>query len=206
MADPPDDPTTSRANPSLGAERLRAITIGEPARLTGPIHLAEYDPEWPRQFAALAGGIREALGTRALQLAHVGSTAVPGLAAKPILDLDLIVADSSDEARYVPDLERLGYLLRLREPAWHKHRLLKRERPHVNLHVFTWGSPEHERVARFRDWLRAHEEDRALYERTKRELASHEWVTMQGYADAKSPVIEAILGRAPCFSRCRLTR
>jgi GrpB-like predicted nucleotidyltransferase (UPF0157 family) len=196
MADTPDDTTKSPANPSLTAERLRAITLGEPARLTGPIHLAAYDPEWPRQFAALAGGIREALGARALQLDHVGSTAVPELAAKPILDLNLVVADSSDEASYVPDLERLGYVLRLREPAWHEHRLLKHEHPSVNLHIFTWGSPEHERMMLFRDWLRAHEEDRALYERTKRALTGREWVYMQDYADAKSPVIEAILGRA----------
>jgi len=196
MADTPDDPTNSPANPSLSAERRRAIALGEPPRLTGPIHLAAYDPQWPRRVAALADGIREALGARALQLDHVGSTAVPGLAAKPILDLDLVVADSSDEARYVPDLERLGYVLRIREPAWHEHRLLKRERPSVNLHVFSRGSPEHERVVRFRDWLRTHEEDRALYEQTKRELAGREWVNMQGYADAKSPVIEAILARA----------
>jgi GrpB-like predicted nucleotidyltransferase (UPF0157 family) len=195
MADTPDT-TKSPANPSLTEERRRAVTLGEPPRLTGPIHLAEYDPQWPRLVEALAGGIREALGARALQLEHVGSTAVPGLAAKPILDLDLVVADSSDEASYVPDLERLGYVLRLREPDWHEHRLLKRERPSVNLHVFSWGSPEHERVLRFRDWLRAHEEDRALYERTKRALAGREWVTMQGYADAKSAVIEAILARA----------
>jgi GrpB-like predicted nucleotidyltransferase (UPF0157 family) len=195
MADTPDT-ANSPANPSLTAERLGAMTLGEPARLTGPIHLAAYDPAWPRQFAALAGGIREALGGRALQLDHVGSTAVPGLAAKPILDLDLVVADSSDEASYVPDLERLGYVLRLREPDWHEHRLLKHERPSVNLHVFSRGSPEHERVVTFRDWLRAHEEDRALYERAKRALASREWVSMQDYADAKSEVIAAILGRA----------
>jgi GrpB-like predicted nucleotidyltransferase (UPF0157 family) len=199
MADTPDDPTaspTSPANPSLTAERLRAITIGEPARLNGPVHLAAYDPQWPRQFATLADGIREALGARALQLEHVGSTAVTGLAAKPILDLSLVVAASPDEARYVPDLERLGYVLRTREPDWYEHRLLKHERPSVNLHVFSQGSPEHERMVRFRDWLRTHEEDRALYERTKRALARREWVYIQDYADAKSAVIAAILGRA----------
>jgi GrpB-like predicted nucleotidyltransferase (UPF0157 family) len=97
---------------------------------------------------------------------------------------------------YVPDLERLGYVLRLREPAWHEHRLLKHERPSVNLHVFSRGSPEHERMLLFRDWLRAHDEDRALYERTKRALAGRERVYMQSYADAKSAVIEAILVRA----------
>ncbi len=195
MADTPDT-TKSPANTSMTEERLRAVTIGEPARLNGPIYLAEYDPEWPRLFEALACGIREALGACALLLEHVGSTAVPGLAAKPILDLNLVVADSSDKASYVPNLERIGYVLRIREPEWHERRLLKRASPNVNLHVFSRGSPETERVLLFRDWLRAHDEDRARYERTKRELAGREWSYVQDYADAKSEVVEAILVRA----------
>ncbi len=156
--------------------------------------LVEYDPEWPRLFAREAKRIREALGERALQVEHAGSTSVPGLAAKPIIDIVLVVADSADEAAYVPALEAAGYVLRIREPEWFEHRLLKA--PNVNVHVFSPGCPEIERMLLFRDRLRGNESDRDLYERTKRELAEREWKYTQHYADAKSEVVEAILARA----------
>jgi GrpB-like predicted nucleotidyltransferase (UPF0157 family) len=121
---------------------------------------------------------------------------VPNLAAKPILDIVLVVADSADEASYVPALEQTGYVLRNREPAWYEHRVLKGVEPTVNLHVFSPGCPETERMVRMRDWLRTHEDDRALYEKTKRELAQRTWKYVQNYADAKTAVVEAILARA----------
>lgn len=125
-----------------------------------------------------------------------GKTSVVGLAAKPIVDICVVVADSSEEASYVPDLERAGYRLRVREPDWHEHRMLRTETRDVHVHVFTVGSSEIERYLVFRDRLRANDEDRALYSATKRRLAEKDWPTMQHYADAKDGVIALIVERA----------
>jgi GrpB-like predicted nucleotidyltransferase (UPF0157 family) len=177
-------------------EEMRAATIGPLQPLAGKIVIVDYDPRWPEQYATEARKIRGALGALALLLEHVGSTSVPNLAAKPILDIVLVVADSADEASYVPALEQTGYVLRNREPAWYEHRVLKGVEPTVNLHVFSPGCPETERMVRMRDWLRTHEDDRALYEKTKRELAQRTWKYVQNYADAKTAVVEAILAHA----------
>lgn len=158
-----------------------------------PVRLAEYDPEWPNLYGGVERNIRAALGAGAIVLEHAGSTSVPGLAAKPRIDVVLGVADPTDEAAYVPALEDAGFYLRIREPEWHEHRLLRSVRPDVNLHVFSAESVEIERMLRFRDRLRTHDDERELYERTKRELAQRSWRYMQEYADAKSEVVERIL-------------
>lgn len=163
-----------------------------------PVRLSEPDPSWAHQYAAVAARIHAALraGAQAAtswSVEHVGSTAVPGLAAKPVIDVVLLVPDSADEAAYVPSLEQAGFLLLLREPSWHEHRLLTDVDPAVNLHVFTQGSAEAARMLRFRDRLRADPEARATYERTKRALAQQRWQHVQDYADAKTTVVEAIL-------------
>ena len=121
---------------------------------------------------------------------------MPGLAAKPIIDIDLVVADSSDEGAYVPDLEAAGYVLRIREPDWFEHRLFKGPDTNVNLHTFSDGCGEVDRMLAFRDWLRTHDEERDLYLAAKRDLAAREWKFVQNYADAKSAVVEEILARA----------
>jgi GrpB-like predicted nucleotidyltransferase (UPF0157 family) len=166
------------------------------AEHNAPIHLADPDPTWPEQYADQAARIRAALGDRALVLEHTGSTSVPGLPAKPVLDILLLVADPADEAAYVPDLERAGYLLHLREPGWHEHRLLRGTDPAVNLHVFAAGSPEAERMLLFRDRLRSDPEELERYALAKRALASRTWAVVQDYADAKSEVVEGIIARA----------
>src|SRR5512143_2849800 len=140
--------------------------------------------------------MRAALGARVRRLAHVGSTSVPGLPAKPRIDILLVVASSADEPAYVPALEAAGLALRIREPGWHEHRLLRNADRGINLHVFSSGCPEIDRMLRFRDWLRANQADRELYARTKRELARREWRYTQEYADAKTAVVEGILARA----------
>jgi GrpB-like predicted nucleotidyltransferase (UPF0157 family) len=177
-------------------ERNLEPWIVAPPRIDGQISLHDYDPAWPARFEAEAARIRTALGRRAIVLEHTGSTSVPGLAAKPIIDITLGVRDSATESDYVPDLEAAGYELTVREPNWHEHRLLKDPARTVNLHVFSAGSPEIERMLAFRDWLRADADDRALYERTKRELAARRWTYVQDYADAKTEVVGAILERA----------
>jgi len=177
-------------------QELRKVTIGEPWRADGPITLAEYDPGWPRLFEREAERIRGVLGGRALLVEHAGSTSVPGLAAKPVIDIVLAVADSSDETSYVPALEAAGYVLRIREPDWYEHRLFKGPDTNINLHVFSQGCEEIGVMLAFRDHLRANEVDRELYERTKRELAARDWEYVQDYADAKTEVVKQIVARA----------
>jgi GrpB-like predicted nucleotidyltransferase (UPF0157 family) len=121
---------------------------------------------------------------------------VPGLAAKPIIDIVLVVADTTDERAYVPALEAAGYALRIREPDWYEHRMFRERETNVNLHVFSRGCEEIEKMLVFRDWLRENAADRELYERTKRELAQQKWEYGQNYADAKSAVVAEILARA----------
>jgi GrpB-like predicted nucleotidyltransferase (UPF0157 family) len=157
--------------------------------------ILDYDPGWPELFAREAARIRSVLGNAALRVEHVGSTAVPGLAAKPVIDLVLVVGDSAAEGAYVPGLEAAGYVVRIREPEWFEHRLLKGPDTDINLHVFSSGCPEIERMVRFRDWLRGNAADRDLYARTKLALAGREWKCVQDYADAKTGVIDGIIGR-----------
>jgi GrpB-like predicted nucleotidyltransferase (UPF0157 family) len=130
-----------------------------------------------------------------LRIEHVGSTSVPGLGAKPVIDILLVVADSADEPAYVPILESAGYSLRIREPDWHQHRMLKGPDIDINLHIFSAGCPEIARMVSFRDWLRANAADRALYEQTKLDLARCEWADVQQYADAKTAVVGEIMRR-----------
>lgn len=174
-----------------GPEFVRA-----PKSHRGPIHLAPPDPTWPQQYAQVAARIRQALGPVAVVVEHVGSTSVPGLAAKPFLDVLLLVPDPGDEAAYVPQLEAAGFLLHVREPDWHQHRFLRAHDPEVQIHVFAVGSEEAERMLLFRDRLRADVDERALYEETKRRLAASSWTRVQDYADAKSEVVEEIIARA----------
>jgi GrpB-like predicted nucleotidyltransferase (UPF0157 family) len=170
--------------------------VGASPLLNAPIALVDYDPAWPRMFAREEQRIRGALGERAVLVEHCGSTSVPGLAAKPIIDMVLVVPDSADEASYLPQLEAAGYTLRIREPDWYEHRVLNGPDVDVNLHVFSPGCPEVERMLLFRDTLRSSDAERIAYERTKRELAGRTWRYVQNYADAKSEVVEAIIARA----------
>ena len=181
---------------STSEETLRAVTIGELAVLAGPVLLADYDPGWVTAFEREATRIRGALGDQVELLEHVGSTSVPGLPAKPIIDIVLAVPDSTDEDAYVPPMETAGYVLRIREPQWFEHRLFKGADQDANIHVFTVGTAEIDRMLAFRDWLRSHDDDRLLYEQTKRDLASREWKYVQHYADAKTDVVAAIMARA----------
>ena len=179
----------------------RVVFVGDTgtkmrATNTSRILIVDYDPQWPKLFRHEAERIRAVLGSRVLQIEHTGSTSVPGLAAKPIIDMILAVTDSADEDTYVPELNGIGYQVHIREVNWHEHRMLTRPKPEINLHVFSSSSPEIDRILVFRDWLRKNAADRELYARTKLALAQREWKDVQDYADAKAPVIEEILERA----------
>jgi GrpB-like predicted nucleotidyltransferase (UPF0157 family) len=177
-------------------DEIRAAWVTEPPRLVGRIEVADYDPAWLRLFQREADRIRAVLGKRVVQLEHVGSTAVPGLAAKPVIDILLVVPDSGDEPAYLPDLEAAGYVLVIREPKWHQHRMLKGPDTNVQLHVYSPGCPEIQRYLVFRDRLRSDPADRERYQRVKRELAQRDWRYGQQYADAKTDVVEEIIARA----------
>ena len=181
----------------LTEEQIRAAQVGELVPLVASIQIVDYDPEWPRLYEREAARVQTALGERILLLEHVGSTSVPGLAAKPKIDMLLVVADTANETAYVPAMETAGYVLTIREPDWYEHRMFKGPDTDINLHVFSTGCTEIDRMLLFRNWLRANESDRLLYERTKRELARKNWKYMQNYADAKTSVVNEILTRAP---------
>jgi GrpB-like predicted nucleotidyltransferase (UPF0157 family) len=180
----------------MSDEQIRAASVSGAPPQYRAIVVVDYDPEWPNWFQRAAERIRAAMGEAALEIHHVGSTSVPGLAAKPLIDINLVVADTTDEEAYVPKLEAAGYVLRVREPDWFEHRMLRGFEPPVNLHVFPPDCSEVERMLLFRDWLRTNDADRDLYARTKRELGSQEWKYVQNYADAKTAVVEQILSRA----------
>ena len=170
--------------------------VRPPRAHRGPVQLLPPDAMWPRQYAEVDARIRQALGPVAEVVKHVGSTSVPGLAAKPFIDVLLLVPDPGDEAAYVPGLEAAGFLLHVREPDWHQHRFFRAHDPEVQIHVFAVGSEEAERMLLFRDRLRANSDERTLYEETKRRLAARNWTRVQDYADAKSEVVEEIIERA----------
>jgi GrpB-like predicted nucleotidyltransferase (UPF0157 family) len=175
---------------------MKGNTDPEPNRVSSRILIVDNDPRWPELFAREADRIRSVLGSRALRIEHVGSTSVPGLAAKPVIDLLLVVADSAHEDAYAPALQAAGYALKIREPNWHERRMFKGPDTDMNLHVFSSACPEIERMLMFRDRLRSHAADRDLYACTKLDLAGKEWQDIQNYADAKTAVIEEIMGRS----------
>jgi GrpB-like predicted nucleotidyltransferase (UPF0157 family) len=185
-----------RDHTPLTEEQIRAHTIDQLLPLSSKIQIVEYDPRWPDLFRREGDRIRATLGDCARLIEHVGSTSVPGLPAKPVIDIVLVVVNSADEAAYVPPLEAAGYVLRIREADWFEHRMFNGPDTDVNLHVFSAGCREIDRMLRFRDWLRQHTADRDLYARTKRALAKEDWKYVQNYADAKTAVVEEILGRA----------
>lgn len=182
--DPPEG-----ASPYVDGYRPPPITV----------EIAEYDDDWPLAYARLAARILRVLpGEVLVGLDHVGSTSVPGLPAKPILDIDLTVADSAREDSYVPALEAAGFQHVIREPWWHEHRVLKHDSPTAHLHVFSPGSPEVVRHRMFRDWLAQNPEDRASYAEAKRRAAAASngaGGTMQDYNALKEPVLREIYDR-----------
>ena len=163
-----------------------------------PILIADPDPAWADRFQAEREKIVEALGRTAERVDHVGSTAVPRLPAKPIVDIQVSVPDVDDEDSYRPDLEQAAYELRVRESG---HRMFRTGDRDLHVHICGSGSQWERRHLLFRDWLRASTADRELYAETKRDLAQRDWPTMDHYADAKTDVIADIMSRAEAWAR-----
>ncbi|HEU5235602.1 MAG TPA: GrpB family protein [Pyrinomonadaceae bacterium] len=160
------------------------------------IFVVDYDPFWPEKFQEHAAILSQALGSKALSIEHVGSTSVPGLAAKPIIDVIVLVEDSGDEPAYLPSLLEAGYVLRIREPHWDQHRMVRTPELDVHVHIFSTGCIEVTRQLAFRDHLRRNAEDRLFYQSVKRRLAKEDWPDMDAYARAKTEVVEQITARA----------
>lgn len=162
------------------------------------IEVVDPSPRWAESFVSIAQRIQTALGDIILGIEHVGSTSIP-IAAKDVIDIDLVVKDPRDEGAYVQALENAGFQFLLRDPDWHDHRLFGLAEPYANVHVFGPKSAEHARHLLFKRWLIEHEDDRVLYENAKRAAAeagrkSGDNVTK--YNQRKEPVIREILGRA----------
>lgn len=156
------------------------------------IEIVDYDPHWPDAYEQHRARVAAALGGRARRIEHIGSTAVPGLAAKPIVDVLVTVGDADEEGLTVPALTAAGYELRVREPG---HRVFRTPERDVHVHIWSEGHPDVARQIAFRDRLRESSGDRRAYERLKRDLARREWSDMDEYADAKGPFIESVLAR-----------
>ncbi|KAI9149527.1 hypothetical protein HJFPF1_11581 [Paramyrothecium foliicola] len=147
------------------------VDIVSARKKAAALEIIEPDPTWPQTFGLLQARIQSAIGSTALEINHVGSTSVPGLPAKAIIDIDIVVANPTNEASYVPQLEAAGFQFHIREPEWHQHRLFLSYEPWAHLHVFGTESPEVARHQILRQWLLEHEDDRELYARAKREAA-----------------------------------
>ena len=176
MAEQPDDPEW--------------LIGGREAR---PVVIVDYDPAWPERFEAQRARIAAALHD-VERIEHIGSTSVPGLPAKPIIDIVLVPVGLIDHA--VAPLEAAGYQLRVREPG---HRMLRTPNRDVHVHLWEERSEVHRHLL-FRDYLREHPDDCDLYAAAKRDLATREWGDMNDYADAKSPAITDITGRADAWA------
>ncbi|ROT42859.1 UPF0157-domain-containing protein [Sodiomyces alkalinus F11] len=188
----PDGITKDYEYDPAAVQRVNFRTVKQPRAIVDP------DPSWPQAFESIKRRIADALGAKALLVSHVGSTSVPSLPAKPIIDIDLTVPDATDEPSYVPALESAGFLFLTREPHWHEHRLFTTAEPHCNLHVFAKGSAEPLRHLIFKEWLLANEDDKQLYVRAKREAAaaSVAAMSMMDYNLRKQDVIRQTLRRA----------
>ncbi len=178
---------------SMGGETQIGLIGGVEKR---PIVLVPYRPEWVELFALHRKTIADAVGSVALGIEHIGSTSVPGLAAKPIVDILLVLPDSAAEHTYLPHLEARGYQLRVREPDFEEHRMLRTPEKDVHVHVYSEGSAEVRRCLLFRDQLRRDEGDRRRYQALKLRLAERDWEDMNAYANAKGELIEKVIAKA----------
>jgi len=177
-------------------EMDRAAVTGQRAKIPNQrVEVVAPDPTWPATYRTLEANVQGALGDGALHIEHVGSTSVPELWAKPVIDLDLIVADSADEDAYVPLLEAAGWRLVIREPDWMQHRCFRHTNPAANLHAFSPDAVEPKRQVAFRDWLIAHDDDRQRYGELKRQLAAQPFGSVMEYNNHKAPLIYDIYER-----------
>ncbi len=161
-----------------------------------------YDEEWPRLFSSLGKDLRAALGDIALRIDHIGSTSVPGLAAKPIIDIQISVAALEPVEPYRLRLDGLGLVFRADNPELTKRYF--RESPgnrRTHIHVRRAGSWAEQFALLFRDYIRTHQEDARLYAELKRRLAGEYGEDRHAYTEAKTPFIWEVMRRADRWSQ-----
>lgn len=180
----------------LSDEYIQKVVVSGNAEHNQTIVLKPYDENWPVLFEREKQRISTILKDKALMIEHIGSTSVPGLIAKPIIDILLVVEDAGKEEDYVVDLVSHGYILRIKEPDFENHHMFLGPDTDIHLHVFSQGSKEIEKYLLLRNYLRAHQEARELYANTKKTLAKKKWKYVQNYADAKSDVVQQIMDAA----------
>ena len=166
--------------------------------MTAPVIIQDYDPIWPQQFDTLRSRIAAVLGPLATSIDHVGSTAVPGLAAKPIIDLDILIRTAADLPLVITRLASLGY--EHRGDLGIKGREAFRAPADVfahHLYVCPPSSQEYRRHIAFRNHLRTHLQDATAYANLKRQLAVKFGAEREKYNEAKAEFVEEILCRAP---------
>ncbi|WP_137291822.1 GrpB family protein [Nocardioides dongxiaopingii] len=171
------------------AEEIDAARVAVSARAPETVEVVPPDPAWSQWYDAVCSRVVAALGEQVVSIAHVGSTSVPGLPAKPVVDVDLLVPDPADEEAWLPQLEAAGFELRVREPEWEEHRCLRGTDPACNLHVFAPDSRESRRHRMFGAWLRTHPADRELYASVKQEVARRGFTDAMLYNNEKAWVI-----------------
>ena len=157
------------------------------------LEVVDYDERWPGIFVEHRERIRHALQKTDVAIEHIGSTSVPGLAAKPIIDIVVAVDDITAEEDYLGPLLTAGYVLRVRGPG---RRLVRTRSRDVHVHILEKGDEAIDRYLVFRDRLRTDAGDRALYASTKRALIEQGFDDMNAYSDAKTEVVTGILRRA----------
>ncbi|MFT2112746.1 GrpB family protein [Marinomonas sp. 2405UD68-3] len=160
------------------------------------IKIVQHQVEWKNIFSFHRNAIEEALGEKALLIEHIGSTSVPGLAAKPIIDIVVAVKDAADERDYLGALISAGYQLRVREPDFFQHRMVRTPKRDTHIHIFSEGCGEIEKYLLLRDYLRNKKEARDEYEQVKLAFSKQSWTDMNAYADAKGLVIQKLLHEA----------
>jgi len=165
--------------------------------MSDPILIADYDPDWPRLFAELGARLRAALGPVAMRIDHIGATSIPGMASKPVTDVQISVASFEPLAAFKAPLETLGFVHRADNPDLSKRYF--REPPgdrRMHLHVRLAGGWSEQFALLFRDYLRAHDEDAAWYGTIKRDLAEQYRDDRGGYTAAKTPYLWEIMQKA----------
>lgn len=180
----------------LSDEYIQKVVVSGNADHNQTIVLKPYDENWPVLFEREKQRISTILKDKALMIEHIGSTSVPGLIAKPIIDILLVVEDAGKEEDYVVDLVSHGYILRIKEPDFENHHMFLGPDTDIHLHVFSQDSKEIEKYLLFRNYLRNHQEAKELYANTKKALAKKKWKYVQNYADAKSDVVQQIMDAA----------
>ena len=165
----------------VGGNEVRELTV------------VSYDDSWHAIFAAQRERLLTALGSTPVEIEHIGSTSVPWLAAKPIIDILIIVDDITAEEDYLDPLIAAGYLLRVRGPG---RRMVRTPGRDVHVHILQTGDDAIDAYLVFRDHLRSNADDRVLYASTKHSLIEQGFTDMNAYSDAKTDVIAAIMARA----------